>query len=123
MEGWPGPDFEIRFQEHGAFIDAHFAPAPMHRIRWIGMNERAGGHRSLPTIRVGEALARRRRRKYVGEKEETKRDAEAGAQNSAEQEYRDAAPKTAHDGQSALGSRRMVNSMRSPGSTRQLSIS
>src|SRR5215213_10620189 len=96
MESRTWPYLEVRLKENGAFIDAHFAPAPMHRIGLIGMNERAGGQRSLPIIRVGEALARRRRRKHVGEEEEAKRDTEAGAQNSAEQEYRDAAPKSAH---------------------------
>ena len=70
-----------------------------------------------------QLLHRRRRGKDEGKEVKPERDAEPGAEHAAEQEDDQAAEKSAHvKPQSALGRRRMVNSMRSPGSSRQDSI-
>src|SRR5262245_13272286 len=59
------------------------------------MNECAGGDET-GALGVGKVLGRRRRREDVGEDEEPERDTETGAERSAENEDRNAAPKSVH---------------------------
>src|SRR5262245_43076868 len=143
MERRAGPDLEIAFEEDCALIHADLALAPMHRIGRIGVDERAGRnqHRALG---LGQYLGRRRRREHEWKEEESKRDPETGSKQPTDQKNNETTPESTHGGssaiepsmmrntrgplqmlrgQSALGSRRTVNSIRSPGSTRQLSIS
>src|SRR5262249_56124140 len=99
---------------------------------WMGGDEGGGGGGG-GGVAFGQLLGGSRRREHDGKEEESERDAESGAEHAAEQEEHKAAPEPLHQSssrcgrrkgpQSAVGRRRMVNSMRPSGSSRQDSIS
>src|SRR5262245_60079616 len=77
-------------------VDADLAPAVMHRIRRISMDEHAGGD-EVGSLHLGKVFRSCWRWENVRKDEESERHTKADAEHSAEDEARDAPPEPVHE--------------------------